>query len=63
MVSLKIESFLKIDGEWMEQKKVPEEEVEKIVEDTMKKAGMSIGAEIKIEQKRRRAGNKKSPAV
>lgn len=60
---MKIISMLYIDGKWIEQEKIPEKEQDKIIQDTMKRAGMSIGAELQTDLQRRRAGNITPPAV
>lgn len=57
VIFLNIISFLQIDGKWIEQEKISQKKVDKVVEDTMKRAGMVIGAEIQTGIKRRRAGN------
>ena len=60
---MKIVSLLYINGKWIEQEKISEKEQKIIIANVMKKAGMSVGAEVQTDLKRRRAGNKKLPAV
>lgn len=60
---MKIVSLFHIEGKWIEQEKISEKEQDKIIENVMKRAGMSIGAELQTHIKRRRAGNEKPPAV
>lgn len=54
---MNIISFLQINGKWVEQEKIPQKNVDKVVEDTMKRAGMVIGVDVQTGIKRRRAGN------
>lgn len=43
----KIVSQIKINGKWVNQEDIPEEVVEKIVEEAIKRAAVSIGYEAK----------------
>lgn len=47
----KIVSEIKINGKWMPQEKIPPEIVEKIVEDTIKRAAANIGCTVAPKEK------------
>lgn len=60
---MEIISLVQIEGKWVSQGDADRELADKAVEEAMNRASAAIGAKVKKDIKRRRAGNKMPPAV